>query len=96
MHCKGLANNTSAAKTFNVTVADQTPPTVSVPSPITKEATSVSGAAVTFVVTATDRGRPFADDHLYPLVGKHVRGRHNTVSRAPQGRLEQHLGAGDI
>jgi hypothetical protein len=51
---KDSSNNTSAAKTFNVTVADQTPPSVNSHAPITVEATSGSGASVSFTVTATD------------------------------------------
>ena len=51
---KDSSNNVSAAKTFNVVVQDKTPPTVSVPGPISKEATSISGASVSFTVTATD------------------------------------------
>ncbi len=39
---------------FNVTVQDTTPPTLSLPSDITEEATGPSGAVVTFSVTATD------------------------------------------
>src|ERR1051326_7127685 len=37
-----------------VTVTDSTPPTITVPSAITTEATSASGAVVTYAVTATD------------------------------------------
>src|SRR5574337_662370 len=39
---------------FTVTVKDTTPPTVTVPSSITKEATGASGATVTYTVSATD------------------------------------------
>src|SRR5574337_1830755 len=39
---------------FTVTVQDTTPPTVTVPSSITKEATGASGATVTYTVSATD------------------------------------------
>jgi hypothetical protein len=39
---------------FTVTVRDTTPPTVTVPAPITAEATSRAGAAVSFSATATD------------------------------------------
>src|SRR5574337_1291662 len=39
---------------FTVTVQDTTPPTVTVPSSITKEATGASGATVTYTATATD------------------------------------------
>ncbi len=47
------AGNT-ANGTFKVTVRDVTPPTVTVPADITREATSPSGAVVTFGATATD------------------------------------------
>jgi hypothetical protein len=39
---------------FSVTVQDNQPPTVTVPSPITTEATSPAGAAVTFSASASD------------------------------------------
>ena len=43
------------SNTFNVTVQDTTPPTITVPSDITQEATSASGAVVTYTPpTATD------------------------------------------
>jgi hypothetical protein len=48
------SGNTSAAKTFNVTVKDTTPPSVIAPSDITTEATGPSGAAVTFSASASD------------------------------------------
>ncbi len=44
----------SASKTFTVTVRDSTPPVLTVPASQTVEATSASGAAVTYTVTATD------------------------------------------
>jgi hypothetical protein len=48
------SGNTSDAKTFKVTVVDTTPPTLTLPADITEEATSASGAVVTFSATATD------------------------------------------
>jgi hypothetical protein len=51
---KDASGNTSAPATFNVSVVDRGAPTVVVPSPITKEAAGPSGAAVAFVVTASD------------------------------------------
>jgi hypothetical protein len=39
---------------FNVTVTNATPPTLTLPANITKEATGPNGAAVTYVATATD------------------------------------------
>jgi hypothetical protein len=49
------AGNTSAEKTFTVKVQDTTPPALTVPNvDVTKEATSASGAAVTFAVSASD------------------------------------------
>src|SRR5574340_727873 len=47
------AGNIGSA-TFTVTVQDTTPPTITVPSPITAEATSQNGATVTYSVSATD------------------------------------------
>jgi hypothetical protein len=46
--------NTSNPASFSVTVGDTTPPSVSVPAPITAEATGASGAAVTFSASAND------------------------------------------
>jgi hypothetical protein len=49
------ASNTSAAKTFNVSVVDTTAPALTVPSGLTAVATGATGAAVTFTgVSATD------------------------------------------
>jgi HYR domain len=44
----------TASKSFNVTVNDTESPVLTVPANMTKNATSPSGAVVTFVVTATD------------------------------------------
>lgn len=44
----------SATTTFAVNVQDASAPVVTVPSPVTAEATSASGATVTFAATATD------------------------------------------
>jgi hypothetical protein len=44
----------AASKSFAVTIADTTPPVVTVPANITKPATSASGAVVTFASSATD------------------------------------------
>jgi hypothetical protein len=52
---RDAATNTSAAKTFDVVVRDTTAPTLTVPgSPITTDASGVSGATVSFSVSATD------------------------------------------
>jgi hypothetical protein len=51
---KDASNNTSAAKTFKVNIVDTTPPDLSVPGDISKEATGPNGAIVTFSATATD------------------------------------------
>jgi len=52
------AGNSSAA-CFNVTVtADTTPPVLHLPAPIAVAATSSSGAAVSYTVTATDNATP--------------------------------------
>jgi hypothetical protein len=48
------AGNTSPVGSFTVTVRDTTPPTLTVPASFTVASTSPSGAAVTFVVSATD------------------------------------------
>lgn len=47
------AGNSSSAS-FSITVQDTTAPVVSVPGPISAEATSASGASVSFDVSATD------------------------------------------
>ena len=47
------AGNT-ATRTFTVTVVDTTPPALTLPAPITAEATGPDGAAVGFTATATD------------------------------------------
>ena len=52
---KDASNNTSAPKTFNVTVVDTTAPVIPPHANITAEATGPSGATVTYpAVTATD------------------------------------------
>jgi large repetitive protein len=66
---KDSSNNVSAPKTFTVTILDRTPPTVSVPGPITKEATSGSGAAVSFAVTASDAIDPSPTTTCTPASG---------------------------
>lgn len=43
-----------ASATFLVTVVDTTPPVLSLPAPITVDATSLSGAVVTFTASAVD------------------------------------------
>jgi hypothetical protein len=48
------AHSNVATGTFTVTVTDTTAPTLTLPSPITAEATGPSGAAVTFTATAFD------------------------------------------
>ena len=48
------SGNTSAAKTFTVTVRDTTPPTVAVSGDLVAEATGPNGAAVTFSASASD------------------------------------------
>ena len=50
------AHGNTGSKSFNVTVTlvDTTPPAVTVPADITREATSFAGAAVTFSATAND------------------------------------------
>jgi hypothetical protein len=48
------AVNESATGSFDVTVVDTTPPSITVPADITAEATSASGATVSYTVSATD------------------------------------------
>jgi hypothetical protein len=48
------SGNTSAAKTFAVTVRDTTPPSVTVPGDIVTEATGPNGALVAFSASASD------------------------------------------
>lgn len=51
---KDHSGNVSEAKTFTIAVRDTTPPEITVPANITKEATGPTGAAVTFSATAND------------------------------------------
>ena len=48
------AHGNTATKSFNVTVHDTTPPTITVPAPITAEATGPQGTVVTFSTSAMD------------------------------------------
>src|SRR5439155_15120961 len=48
------AHGNSSAKTFTVTVQDTTPPVVSVPANITKEATGSCGAPASYSASAAD------------------------------------------
>ncbi len=54
VNCTATATTGNTSGSFHVTVVDTTPPTLSLPSNITAEATGPSGAAVTFTVSATD------------------------------------------
>lgn len=54
VNCSATNAAGSATGSFLVTVRDTTAPMLVLPSPITTEATSASGAMVTFVATATD------------------------------------------
>ncbi len=51
---KDSSGNTSAPKTFTITVRDTTPPTVTVPGDITQEASGANGAAVSYSASASD------------------------------------------
>ncbi|HEV7485060.1 MAG TPA: HYR domain-containing protein [Thermoanaerobaculia bacterium] len=48
------AHNNTGTASFTVNVRDTTPPVLTLPANITKEATSPSGAVVTFTATSTD------------------------------------------
>jgi phosphatidylglycerophosphate synthase len=48
------AAGNAASETFTVTVVDTTPPTLTLPDPITAEAIGPAGAAVTYAATAAD------------------------------------------
>lgn len=52
--CTATNPSGSDTETFNVTVVDTTPPALTLPGDITAEATSASGAVVTYTATATD------------------------------------------
>jgi hypothetical protein len=52
-HATDAHNNTSNGS-FSVTVRDTTPPALSLPATITKEATSSAGASATYTATSTD------------------------------------------
>src|SRR2546422_1687648 len=63
-----LAGNTGAA-TFEVSVVDTTPPALSLPADITREATGPSGAVVSFTVSANDLVDGAVPVHCTPLSG---------------------------
>jgi HYR domain len=48
------SDSNTTSESFTVTVQDTTPPDVTVPSPLTQEATGPSGAVVTFSASASD------------------------------------------
>ena len=48
------AHGNSATTSFQVTVQDRTPPTLTVPASLDVEATGPGGATVTYAATATD------------------------------------------
>jgi hypothetical protein len=52
--CSDGTNSASADVTVTLLVPDTTPPTLTVPGPLTAEATSTAGASVSYTVTATD------------------------------------------
>jgi len=54
VHCTATSTTGSSSASFTVTVVDTTPPAITVPAPITAEATGPSGAAVTYTVSASD------------------------------------------
>ncbi|MEK6374064.1 MAG: HYR domain-containing protein [Acidobacteriota bacterium] len=54
--CSATNDAGTTTGSFTVTVVDTTPPALTVPGNMTKEATGPSGAAVTFTATATDLG----------------------------------------
>jgi len=54
VNCTATSTTGSSAASFTVTVEDTTPPAITVPAPITAEATGPSGAAVTYTVSASD------------------------------------------
>ena len=63
------AGNTSDPVSFAVTVVDTTAPEVTVPGPITAEATGPAGAAVSFIATATDLVDPSVAPACTPASG---------------------------
>ena len=52
------AGNTSAPKSFTVTVSDTTPPTLTVPAPISVNVNNATTANVSYTATATDGATP--------------------------------------
>lgn len=65
----GAGNTGTATLTVTVNLVDTTPPTLSVPGPITAEATGPGGAAVTFSVSATDLVDPSPTVSCSPASG---------------------------
>jgi len=62
-------NGNSADDSFNVTVVDTTAPVLTVPESITVEAESMTGTAVTYIVTATDSVDPNPNINCTPTSG---------------------------
>jgi hypothetical protein len=62
-------NTATASFTVTVTFMDSTAPTVSVPGPISAEATGPGGASVGFFVTASDNVDPFPTVSCSPAAG---------------------------
>jgi hypothetical protein len=58
-----------ASKTFHVIVADRTPPLITVPADMTAEATSGSGAAVTYTFSASDPDDAVSTSSCTPASG---------------------------
>jgi hypothetical protein len=54
VNCSATNTGGTSTASFTVTVVDTTPPAITVPSPITAEATGPAGAPVTYTVTASD------------------------------------------
>ncbi|WP_195179316.1 HYR domain-containing protein [Mesorhizobium sp. INR15] len=75
------SNNTSAAKTFKVTINDVTPPTLTVPSDISASTEAGKATAkVTYSATATDAGDPAPVVTCAPASGSDFAAGVNTVS----------------
>lgn len=67
VNCTATASTGSTSGSFLVTVVDTTPPTLTLPGPITAEATGPNGADVVFTASANDLvdgSRPVTCDHL--------------------------------
>ena len=86
----GHGNTASGSFSVTVTLTDTTPPIVTVPADITREATSGSGAVVTLLQLGTGQPRREPAHHLLASFGRDVPPRSNDRHLSRNGRPRQH------